>query len=387
MTREDVIKKTLEGKITWIQAADILGISSRHMYRLRMEYEKHGLPGIRDGRHQPRSPRIPAETVEKLCELRRKHYMDFSIRHFYEFATEKHGLKVSYTFTRAVLQSQGLAEKAPSRGKYRRRRERRPMRGMLLHLDGSTHEWIPGLPQWDLMAMLDDADGRLLYARFFPEEGTLATMAALKHVLKHHGRFCELYTDRGSHFCRTTDASEGVDDVQDGQVSRALQALGIRQILARSPEARGRGERVFGTIQGRLPQELRAAGITDYEAANVYLERYFVADFNRRFTVKPAQAESAFTPLAGIDLELLFTAQHDRIVRKDNTVSFEGICLQIPRRRDRVHFVRCPVTVHVFPDETLGITFQGRLLARYSPAGVLVQTPNSRRKKTRKNAA
>lgn len=377
MTRVEVIQKALEGKITWIQAADILRVSYRHMFRIRMDYEKHGLPGVRDGRHQPRAPRIPQETVDELCRLRRELYPDFSIRHFYEFATEKHGLHVSYTFTRTVLQSEGLAEKAPGRGKYRRKRERRPMRGMMLHMDGSTHEWIRGLPMWDLIVVLDDADGRMLYARFFPEEGTLSTMAALRHVLERHGRFSELYTDRGSHFQPTLPAGS---DPKDGQVGRALRALGIRQILAHSPQARGRSERAFGTVQGRLPQELRVAGIKTYEAANDYLERVFLPDFNRRFTVKPAQTESAFTPLAGIDIELLFTAQHDRVVRQDNTVSFDGIVLQIPRRPDRVHFARCPVIVHVFPDESLAVSFQGSLLGRYTATGELV-LPSKQKKK------
>ena len=195
-----------------------------------------------------------------LCRLKRDVYADFSLRHFYEHVTEKHGVKVSYNWLRLMLQEAGVVEKEPARGKYRRQRERRPLVGMLVHLDASTHQWIAGLPMQDLVVALDDADGRILYARFFPQEGTASTFAALESVVRNYGRFCELYTDRGSHFCQSGPAGE-VADEQHGQVSQALRALGIQHILARSPQARGRSERAFGTIQGRLPQELRHNGI------------------------------------------------------------------------------------------------------------------------------
>ena len=221
--------------------------------------------------------------------------------------------------------------------------------------------------------MLDDADGRILFARFFPQEGTRSTLVALKYVLVRFGRFCEFYTDRGSHFCRTGTAGEAPDEAQHGQVARVMRALGIRHILARSPEARGRSERAFGTIQGRLPQELRLAGTRTYEDANGYLDKSFVPDFNRRFTVTPAEAERAFTHLSGIDLELLLASQHDRTVRNDNTVVFGKLELQIPKAKDRIHFARCPVLVHEFLDDTLGVSFQGRLLGRFDRAGLLLR--------------
>ncbi len=374
MTRHEVIRKAVEGVISWVQAGDILQVTPRHLRRLRERYLYHGFFGLKDRRSDwTRPKRLPAEVVEELCRLKREVYPDFSVRHFHDFATEKHGLKVSYTWAKEVLQMRGLAERAPGRGKYRRQRERRPMVGMMLHLDGSTHEWLAGLPPQDLIVMLDDADGQVLFARFFEQEGTLSSLTALKHVLLRFGRFCEFYTDRGSHFCRTTKAGEAPDSEQHGQVSRVLRALGIRHILARSPEARGRSERAFGTIQGRLPQELRVAGIRSYQDANTYLEKIFVPDFNRRFTVAPAQPERAFTLIAGVDLELLLTAQHERIVRNDNTVVFEKLQLQLPTTRDRIHFARCPVLVHHFLDGTLGVSFQGTLIARYDRAGVLLR--------------
>jgi hypothetical protein len=370
MTREEVLRKAFEGKLSWQQAADICGMTPRHLRRVRERYEAEGKGGLRDrraGRRQPR--RITEKTLNELCRLKREVYPDFSIRHFHQFATEKHRLKLSYTKTRDILQVRGLVDKAPSRGKYRRKRERRPMRGMLVHLDASTHEWIAGLPKWDLNVALDDADGRILHARFVEQEGTRSTLIALEDVLARRGRFCEFYTDRGSHFTTTSVGNEGPNEEQRGQVARALKALGIRHILARTPQARGRSERCFGTLQGRLPQELRVAGVKTYPAANEYLEKHFVADFNRRFTVEPTHAESAFVPIAGIDLRLLLSVQHERTVQKDNTVIFERKHLQLAPTAARPHFVRCPVLVHEFSDRTLGISYQGKLIASFAEDG------------------
>ena len=369
MTRRAVITKAIAKQLSWVQASEILGISARHMRRLRRKLERWGMSAVMDQRGgRPRRKRIKAGTIELLCRLKRDVYADFSVRHFYEHVTEKHGVRVSYNWLRLMLQEAGVVEKEPARGRYRRRRERRPMVGMLVHLDASTHEWIAGLPMQDLVVALDDADGRMLYARFFPQEGTASTFAALESVVRNYGRFCALYTDRGSHFCQSGPAGE-VADEQRGQVSQALRALGIRQILARSPQARGRSERAFGTIQGRLPQELRHHGITDYDAANRYLAQHFIADFNRRFTVKPAQPESAFVKLTGVELELVLSSKHERVVRNDNTVTFKNLVLQLPQSRHRIHFVRCAVTVHQFANGNLGISYQGRLLARFDSAG------------------
>lgn len=370
MTTKEVIVKAIEGKLSWVQAADILGYTPRHLRRLKTLWLRQGYDGIRDQRgRRPRRRRIPLATIRKLCELKRRQYPDFSIRHFWERATEQHGFTLSYTWTRLVLQAAGLAEKAPARGQYRRKRERRPMVGMLVHLDASTHRWLPDLPMQDLVVALDDADGRILDARFVPQEGTASTFASLYAVLTQHGRFAELYTDRGSHFGRTSVAGAAPDAEQHGQVSRALTTLGIRQIFARSPEARGRSERAFGTLQGRLPQELRVAKIRTYAAANAYLREHFVPDFNRRFTVRPAQAASAFVPLRGLDLRLVLSSHHGRQVQNDHTLRFDGRVLQLPRSPVRPHFVRCRVLVHEFPDLTLGISFQGQLLATYSRDG------------------
>ena len=370
MTRKEVILKAINKKISWIQASDILGVSPRHMRRLKERWEQGGYGGLRDHRAgKPRRKRISLKVIEEICRLKREIYPDFSIRHFYEYATQKHKLAVSYNWTRIVLEEAGIVEQAPARGKHRRQRERRPMTGMLIHIDGSTHTWIQGLPQQDLILVLGDADGKALYGQFFPQEGTMSTMAALEHVLIRYGRFSEFYHDRGSHFGRTSHAGFGPDEEQNGQVTRVLKTLGIRQIFARSPEARGRSERAFGTCQGRLPQELRLEGITSYEEANVYLNKTFWPKFNRLFTVKPVQEEKAFVPLAGLNLKLVLSVQQERIVRNDNTVTYKNVILQIAERPERIHFVRCPVTVHEFPDATLGISYQDKLLGQYQKDG------------------
>jgi transposase len=376
MTRREIITKAINGQISWVAAADIIGITARQMRRIRRAIERSGMSAVMDQRGgRPRRKRITPETIRELCRLKHDVYPDFSIRHFYERVTEQHGIAVSYTYTRQVLQDAGIVEKEPGRGRYRRRRERRPMVGMLVHLDASTHQWIAGRPAQDLVVALDDADGRILYAGFFAQEGTLSTFQALSSVVRRYGRFCELYTDRGAHFCRTQEAGQAPADEQNGQVAQALRALGIRHILARSPQARGRSERAFGTIQGRLPQELRLHGIADYAHANRYLEEVFVPDFNRRFGVAAAQPQSAFTPIGGIELELLLSAKHERVVRNDNTVTFKTVILQLPTTRQRMHFVRCPVYVHQFLNGTLGVSYQGRLLARYQADGEPLPSP------------
>jgi transposase len=372
MTRQEVVMKAVAGRLSWLQAADILGITPRQVRRLHLKYRTEGVKAILDNRGgKQRRRRVPLEVLQELFRLRRDRYPDFSVTHFHEHVTERHGLKLSYTFCKRVLQDAGLAERAPGRGKYRRKRERRPLVGMLLHLDASTHAWLSGLPMQDLMVMLDDADGRILHARFVEQEDTLSTLFALSDVLERHGRFSELYTDRGSHFAPTNKARGG-ELRPEGQVQRVLRAVGIRHILARSPEARGRSERAFGTIQGRLPQELRLHGVTNYAEADLYLEGTFVPDFNRRFTVIPAERGSAFVKVARTDLELVLSAQHERVVRADSIVIFEKLLLQLPPSTHRQRFVRCPVVVHEFLNDTLGVSYQGRLIARFNRAGDLL---------------
>lgn len=380
MTRVEVIGKALAGSISWLDAAAILGVTARHMRRIRRRFEIFGKEALRDGRRAlPRRRRVPEETVSEILRLRRELYADFSIRHLHEHLVERHQIALSYTYVRDLLQLHGLADKCSGVGRYLRKRERRPMPGMLVHLDASTHEWVAGLPPQDLVVALDDADGRILFARFFPQEGVASSLAALLHVLRRYGRFVQLYTDRGSHFCRTDRAGDAPAAEQHGHVAQVLRALGIEHIRAMTPEARGRSERCFGTLQGRLPQELRLHGIVSYEAANRFLDERFTADFNRRFSVRPRERGSAFTALTGLDLELLVSAQHERIVQKDNTVVFGRLFLQLPPSPERIHYARCPVVVHELVDDTLAVIFQGKLIGRFDRQGTPLALQHKRK--------
>lgn len=387
MTRYEIIGKAIQGELKWVEAANILGVSARHMLRLRERYENFGIEGMRDKRTGRRMPsRIPKDEVEEVCRLKREVYPDFTTKHFHRFAVAKHGVKMSYSWALTILQARGLVTPERSRGTYRRRRERRAMFGMMLHQDASTHTWIAGIPMQDLVVTMDDATSRILHAKFHEQEGTRSTLDGISCVLSKHGRFCEFYTDRGSHYCHTTTAGEAPDPEQDGQVARVLKALGIRHIRARSPQARGRSERAFKTIQDQLVPELRLAGIRTYEAANEYLERSYVPAYNRRHTVEPAQPESAFTSMVGMDLDLLLSVQHDRVVRNDNTVMFERLGLQLPSTAERFHFARCKVVVHEFLDDTIGVSFQGRLVGRFTRDGATLKSAE-RPKKTKRKAA
>lgn len=377
MTRREVIVKAIDGQITWIVAAQIIGVTDRQMRRLKRRYERDGVDAVMDQRGgRPRRRRIPLETVEKVMRLKREKYFDFSVRHFHERLVEQEGVMVSYSWTLRLLEEAGIVERCAARGKYRRRRERRPMTGMLIHLDASTHRWLAGLEMQDLVVALDDADGRILFARFYPQEGTRSTLEAVRGVVIRYGRFCELYTDRGAHFCTTPVAGGAPADEQHGHVSRVMRALGIRQIFARSPEARGRSERNFGTLQRRLPQELRLHGITSYDEANRYLETVFVPDFNRRFTERPASRDTAFVRIGGHDLDLVLSIQHERVVGNDNVVRLRGLELQLPPTRLRSTLARCPVIVHELLDGTIAVSFQGRAVARFASDGsALSQKP------------
>jgi transposase InsO family protein len=217
---------------------------------------------------------------------------------------------------------------------------------MLLHIDGSEHRWFQDERWYDLLVILDDANSEIYYAQLVEEESTVTVLAGLKEVIERKGVFCALYSDRGSHFWLTPKAGEAVDPHRLTQVGRALRELGVRMIPAYSPQARGRSERSFGTWQGRLPQELRLAGITTVEAANVFLREHYIAEFNRRFQVASAQAGSAFVPYRGQDLERIFSLHFERTANRDNTVSFQNLRLQIEPVRWRGMLAGCAVTVH-----------------------------------------
>jgi len=296
MKVQEVILRAIARKITWFQAAEILGITDRHLRRWRERYEEAGFDGLLDRRRcQPSEKRVPLETVERVLALYRDQYFDLNVRHFHEKLREKHDLQLSYTWVKAALQGAGLVAKGRQRGQHRKRRPRRALPGMLLHIDGSRHRWFQDERWYDLIVVLDDATSEIYYAQLVEEESTMTVMAALQEVIKRQGLFCALYSDRGSHFWLTPKVGGKVDPHRLTQVGRAMRDLGIQMIPAYSPQARGRSERNFGTWQGRLPQELRLHGITSVEAANQFLRQSYIAEFNQRFQVKATQPGTAFT--------------------------------------------------------------------------------------------
>src|SRR5215467_12789577 len=329
MKVQEVILRALAKKITWWQAAEIIGISDRQMRRWRERYEEFGYDGLFDRRRGKPSPkRVAVQTVEQVLGLYREKYFDFNVQHFHEKLQSEHGLELSYTWVKQALQGAGLVARGRKRGVHRKRRVRRPLPGMLLHIDGSRHQWFQDERWYDLIVILDDASSEIYYAQLVEEESTATVMAALKEVIERKGVFCALYSDRGSHFWLTPKVGGKVDPHRLTQVGRALRELGDQMIPAYSPQARGRSERNFGTWQGRLPQELRLRGIRTVEAANRFLREQYIGEFNRRFQVASAQRGNAFVSCRSRDLERIFSLQFERTVNRDNTVSFQNLSLQ-----------------------------------------------------------
>src|SRR6202165_5731301 len=343
MKVQEVILRAVAKKITWYQAAEILGISDRPMRRWRERYEEFGYDGLFDRRRGKPSPkRVPLAVVEQVLGLYRERYHDLNVRHFYEKLSQEHAIGLSYSWVKQALQGAGLVARGRKRGVHRKRRPRRPLPGMMLHIDGSRHRW-------------------------------------LKEVIERKGVFCALYSDRGSHFWLTPKVGGKVDGYRLTQVGRALRELGVQMIPAYSPQARGRGERNFGTWQGRLPPELRLAGITTLEAANAFLRTRYIAEFNRRFQVRAAQSGSAFVARRSRDLDLIFALQFERTVNRDNTVSFQNLNLQIEAVRWRASLAGCSVTVHQHLDGTLSLTHGPHRLGRYSSHGAALADKRTQR--------
>src|ERR1700674_630967 len=348
MKVQEVILRAMAKKITWWQAAEIIGISDRQMRRWRERYEEFGFRGLFDRRRGKPSPKkMPVAVVEKVLGLYREKYFDLNVRHFHEKLQAEHRVEISYSWVKGLLQGAGMVAQGRQRGVHRQQRPRRPLPGMLLHIDGSEHRWFQDERWYDLLVILDDANSEIYYAQLVEEESTVTVLAGLKEVIERKGLFCALYSDRGSHFWLTPKAGEAVDPHRLTQVGRALRELGVRMIPAYSPQARGRSERSFGTWQGRLPQELRLAGIGTVEAANVFLREHYIAEFNRRFQVVAAHGAPAFVPYRGTnqDLERIFSLYFERTVNRDNTVSFQNLRLQIEPVRWRGTLEGCGVSV------------------------------------------
>jgi transposase len=367
MKMHDVLLKAMAKKIAWWEAAEIIGVTDRTMRRWRERLETGGYSGLVDRRKaKPSDKRVPVAQVEEVLRLYREEYFDLNMRHFHEKLKEKHGIELSYTFVQKALQGAGLVARGRKRRKHRRRRERRPLPGMLLHIDGSKHQWFNDDRWHDLIVILDDATSEIYHAQLVEEESTRTVMAGLREVIERQGLFCALYSDRGSHFFVTPKAGEKVDKQRLTQVGRAMKELGVQMIPAYSPQARGRSERSFSTWQGRLPQELRLAGITTVEAANTFLRERYIAEFNTKFTAPAREKGTAFRKTSRADLNWIFTVQTERVVGKDNTVAIADQHWQLEKNRFRTSLAGCTVTIHQHLDATVSIRYGPHVVGRYN---------------------
>ncbi len=364
-----------ERRLTQEEAACLLGVCARTFRRYVDRYEEDGLDGLLDKRMSEVSARrAPTDEVLKTEMLYRERYDGWNVKHFYSHYRREHAGKRSYTWVKTVLQRAGLVALAPGRGKHRRRRERSPLRGMMLHQDGSTHEWVPG-KYWDLIITLDDATSEHDSMFFVEEEGTASSFRAMAEVIAEWGLPSSLYTDRGSHYWHTPEAGGKVDRRNLTQFGRAMRQLGVDMIPAYSPEARGRCERMFGTHQERLPKELAAQGIDTISGANRYLATRYRPAFNAEFAVAAAEAGTAFVPFIGPGLADILCEQYPRTIGRDNCVSFENLKLQVPAQAHRRHFIKVRVRVHRYPDGRLAVFHGPRKLADYDSDGSAVADP------------
>lgn len=373
----DVLSRWEAGRLSQLEAAELLGMHERTFRRWARRHEEAGESGVLDRRLGRVSGRaVPAAERARVEGLYRERYHGFTAKHFHEVLVRDHQFGWGYSWTKTFLQSRNLIAKAPRRGAHRRKRPRRPLEGMMLHQDASKHVWLAGLGALDLVATLDDATSEITSLFLVEEEGTASSFRGLAETIEKKGLFCTLYTDRGGHYFFTREAGAKVDDKTPTQVGRALAQLGVEHIAAYSPEARGRSERMFRTLQDRLPKELALAGLRDdIAAANAWIAKVYLPAHNARFMVQAEEVGSAYVPVAESQWRDVLCVQDARIVAQDNTVRWHGKVLQIPPSPARAHFVRAQVRVHEYPDGRLALFHGPRRIATYTAAGTLQETP------------
>jgi len=360
-----------EKRLTQEEAARLLGVCPRSFRRYVDHYQESGLEGLIDKRLDQVSHRCaPVDEVLRLEALYRERYDRWNVQHFFERYQQQHGGQRSYTWVKNRLQAAGLVVKGKRKGAHRKRRERAPLVGMMIHQDGSRHRWV-GEVAWDLIVTMDDASSEVYSAFFVPEEGTWSSFQGVRETIEQRGLFCSFYSDRGSHYWYTPEAGGKVDKRRPTQFGRALDELGIERIAAYWPQARGRSERMFRTLQERLPKELALAGITTMAQANRYLREDFLPPFNRRFQVEPAESGSAFVPLLSVSLDDILCLKTERSVGNDNCVSYQGKTLQLPKLPHRCHYAKAKVKVHEYHDGAMAVFHGPRRLADFDPQGQL----------------
>ena len=365
----DVLSRWESGDLSMMEAGELLGMSARQFRRYRDRYDEEGLDGLIDRRLGKSSPkRVPGKDKALMLELYGSSYRGWNVKHFHEHLVRHHGFRWGYTWVKTQLHAAGLVDRAKRRGAHRRKRERKPFEGMMLHQDGSRAEWLAGEPALDLIVTLDDATSTIYSAFLVEEEGTASTFQACLEVFAERGLPSSLYTDRGSHYFHTPQAGGKVAKDVLTQVGRALAHLGIEHIPAYSPEARGRSERMFATLQDRLIKELALADITQTEAANRFIREVYLPRHNARFARPAALAETAFVAVDPALLAETLCIEEERIVARDNTVVFGARRLQLPASQARAHYVKARVKVRQYPDGSLAVFHGPRPLARYRAA-------------------
>jgi transposase len=369
----DILSRWELGELSMTEAGELLGISERQFRRYRGRYEEDGAEGLVDRRLGKPSPkRVPAADARLMLELYGGVYRGWNVKHFHEHLVRDHGFRWGYTWVKTQLHTAGLVERARRRGAHRRKRERKPWEGMMLHQDGSRAAWLAGGPQLDLIVTMDDATSTIYSAFLIEEEGTASTLRALLEVFTAHGLPSSLYTDRGSHYFHTPQADGPVDKDRLTQVGRALKHLGVEHIPAYSPEARGRSERMFATLQDRLIKELAKAGLTAIEAANAWIRDVYLPAHNARFATPAALADDAFVPADAALLAETLCIEEERVVARDNTIAYDSRRLQLPASQVRAHYVKARVKVREYPDGTLAVFHGPRRIAGYTALGAQI---------------
>ena len=360
-------------RLTQEEAAMILGVSDRTFRRYIDRFEESGLEGLADKRlTQTSHRRAPVDEVVALVDMYSSRHKGWNAQHFHDWYS-KHGGTRSYTWVKNQLQQATLIPKSKLKGVHRKRREASALPGMMIHQDGSTHEWVPG-QEWDLINTMDDGTNEHYSMFFCEQEGTVSSFQGVKETIEKRGLFSSFYSDRGSHYWHTPEAGGKVDKSNPTQFGRGMAHLGINMIAAYSPEARGRSERAFETHQGRLPNELALMGITTMEAANRYLRENYLPEFNRKFAHPAREEGSAFIPYIGPALDDILCEQYERTVQHDNCVKFENLVLQIFKDEYRCNYIKTKVSVHRHLDGTLSVFHGPRKLADYDSKGQQIQS-------------
>lgn len=375
LKRLRVLTLVLEGVVGTEEAATSLGLSIRQVRRLAGRLRSHGEIGLVHGnRGRPSSNRIPEVLRTRVLELAEGPYALCNDTHMAELLAELDGISIGRETLRCLLRASGRKPKRRRRArKHHKRRERSATRGLMVLWDGSFHRWFGSdQPPCTLMAAIDDASGELLAAFFTDQETSEAYLRLLDEILTHHGIPTAIYQDRHSALRRNDDQWSLEEQLagrqRPTQVGRVLEELGIRSIFALTPQAKGRVERLFGTLQDRLIAELHIHGITTQEEANSFLTQLFKQRFNNHFQIQASAKGSAFLPITPTDRHRIVAFRYDATVLNDNAVRLGGITLDIPPGPRRRSYARSKVEVRQHLDGSWSVFYQGKTIAQADPS-------------------